>query len=272
MAVSTAVKWKINKLIKHPQQDTVFGDISDAELTALAADIKANGLQHPIEILPDGTIVAGHQRVRAAVLLGRKEIDAVVRTDLAKAGEAAVETHFINDNLRRRHLSPLGLARCVKRLVEIETFARDNTLHCLNKDKLREIIGERLGLSGRSVSRYLLVLDAPAAVQQAFDRGEISLTNAGKMAMLDDDGKTFLRQSIAFGVPIKEAVAELLGRSRRTTAKPVAFRKVFLALEREMPAIRRELGTLTTIKLGTSKPIIEAFVKLLADVLKKSVA
>ena len=59
-------KWKISKLKEHPKQTALFGNVSDAELAALVADIKANGLHDPVEILPDGVIVAGHQRVRAA--------------------------------------------------------------------------------------------------------------------------------------------------------------------------------------------------------------
>jgi len=47
-----------------------FPDLSDADLDALAADMAANGLQHPIEILPGGVILAGHHRGREE---GRQE-------------------------------------------------------------------------------------------------------------------------------------------------------------------------------------------------------
>src|SRR5262245_10706578 len=114
------VKWKINKLRDHPRQAELFGDLSEPELVALAEDMKANMLRDPILILPNGTIICGHQRVRAARLLGWLEIEAVVRTDLEAAGEAAIETLFLSDNLLRRHLSPLARAKCIKELVELE--------------------------------------------------------------------------------------------------------------------------------------------------------
>ena len=34
---------------------------------------------NPLQVLPDGTIISGHQRVRAAKLLGWSHIEAVVR-------------------------------------------------------------------------------------------------------------------------------------------------------------------------------------------------
>ena len=69
----------------------MFGDLGAAELAALAEDMETHGLRHPVEVLPDGTIVAGYQRVRAARRLGWREIDAVVRLDLAALGDAAAE-------------------------------------------------------------------------------------------------------------------------------------------------------------------------------------
>jgi ParB-like chromosome segregation protein Spo0J len=63
-------RWKISRLKARPQQAAIFGDVSAAELDALAADMTEHGQRDPVEILPDGTIAAGHQRVRAAKKLG----------------------------------------------------------------------------------------------------------------------------------------------------------------------------------------------------------
>ena len=121
MAKAKVVKWKISRLKKHPKQDEMFGDISEEERRALADDMERNGQRQPVEIRPDGTIIAGHQRVLAATLLGWTEIDVIVRFDLEEKGDAAVEAHFLGDNLYRRQLSPLNRARCIRRLMEIES-------------------------------------------------------------------------------------------------------------------------------------------------------
>ena len=101
------------RLKDHPKQAEMFGNLPDAEFDAFVADMAENGQDTPVEVLPDGTIITGHQRVRAARKLGWKEIAVVVRHDLAAAGPAAVEEHFINDNLLRRQLTPLARRGCM---------------------------------------------------------------------------------------------------------------------------------------------------------------
>src|SRR5262245_52989614 len=104
------VTWKLSRLKDHPLQAAAFGDLPEQELEALAEDMRKNGQRQPVEALPDGTVVTGHQRVRAARMLGWAEVAVVVRADLARAGEAAVEAHLLADNLVRRHLTPLARA------------------------------------------------------------------------------------------------------------------------------------------------------------------
>jgi hypothetical protein len=50
-------------------------------------DLNHHDFQHLVEILPDGVIISGHLRVRAAEPLGWTEIDVMVRTDLAEVGQ-----------------------------------------------------------------------------------------------------------------------------------------------------------------------------------------
>ena len=70
----TPLKWKLDRLKEHPRQIEMFGNLSDSELQALAEDMKTNGQQEPLEICPDGTVISGHQRWRAAIILGWVEI------------------------------------------------------------------------------------------------------------------------------------------------------------------------------------------------------
>src|SRR4051812_27969140 len=107
----TVTKWKIAKLQDHPRQAEMFGDVDDGELKALAENMEKRGQRDPVEVTPNGTVIAGHQRVRAAKLLGWNEIDVVVRHDLAAEGDSAVEELFLEDNFFRRHLSPLTRAK-----------------------------------------------------------------------------------------------------------------------------------------------------------------
>ena len=49
--------------------------------------------------------------IRALQLLGRATVRAIVRRDLEGKPDRATEL-FVRDNLNRRHLDPLSLARC----------------------------------------------------------------------------------------------------------------------------------------------------------------
>ncbi len=106
--LSNRMKWKVADLQEHPMQGAVFGDVAQAELDVLVESLRKEGLRYPIEILPDGTIICGHQRVRAANVLGWTEIDVIIRTDLATAGTQAVENHLILDNYARRAADAAG--------------------------------------------------------------------------------------------------------------------------------------------------------------------
>ena len=84
------VQVQLDTLQPHPKQQLAFLGLSDAEDAALRDDMEKHGLQHPVEILPDRTIIAGHRRVAAAKALGWTKIDAIVRHDLVEQGELAI--------------------------------------------------------------------------------------------------------------------------------------------------------------------------------------
>jgi ParB-like chromosome segregation protein Spo0J len=97
-------RWALADLREHPQQQTLFDDLPEAQFEELAADMEANGQRDPIQILPDGTIIDGHQRRRAAGTLGWTEVDVIVRDDLTDAPEEMVEQSMIDANLHRRQI------------------------------------------------------------------------------------------------------------------------------------------------------------------------
>ena len=165
----TTETWPIDQLKPHPKQTEVFSDLSEHELQRLVESIEKNGLEHPPEILPDGTLIKGHQRVRAAKSLGWTEIQVIVRNDLAAQGAEAVEEAFITDNLDRRQLGPLEIARCYRRLKALERNSPWG-LSPREKGDLRDQLSKRFGVSGRTLDRYERMLDTPQAVQDAVAR------------------------------------------------------------------------------------------------------
>lgn len=263
-------KWKITKLKEHPKQHTIFGDIPDEELQALAEDMERYGQRQPIEILPDGTVVAGHQRVRAAKLLGWNEVEVVVRDDLAEKGDAAIESEFIRDNLVRRHLSPRARARCIQELMKIEAGNRSGSLGWKKVEELKRKLAAQLHLSLRSVNRYLLILQAPPAIQRAFDQGEISLINAGKTALLGKKEQQDAARRIEAGERAKAVVAEFLTAPKAGSDETdAAFQHLLHALKRDVPRLQGNVGNIPPKRLVRCRDVVEGAVSLLNEILKK---
>ncbi len=207
------VKWKLADLKPHPLQSRFFADLPFHLLRDLAEDMRQRGQKEPLEILPDGTIVCGHQRMRAAEMLGWDEIDVWVNHELAAQGDLAVEQRLIEDNLARRNLDKLDQARCYRRLHEMANETPDQRLRHHQRGRIRDIVGSRLGMSGRTLERYLRVLDAPREVQDAFRAGQVSLVNASKVAGLPKEVQQQLADELRAGAdPKKTVTARLNGR------------------------------------------------------------
>jgi ParB-like chromosome segregation protein Spo0J len=212
---------QLSELRAHPHQAELFPDLCDGELEELAADIKRNGLAHPVEILPDGTIIAGHQRVRAARMLRWKTISCWVREDLHEAGPEAVEERLITDNLLRRQLDRLGQARLYRELLRLNR--RDGDQNGPVRGDLRDFLADQFGVSGRTLDRWEKLLDCPREVQDAYARGELPLITAGKVADLPEKTQRKIAQAIRDGGSAKQVVASHLHQNGEADS-PSAWR------------------------------------------------
>jgi ParB/RepB/Spo0J family partition protein len=250
----------------------MFGAVSEAELQDLAENMRKHGLQHPVEATPDGVVIVGHQRVRAARMLGWKEIDVIVRHDLAAEGEAAVERRFVEDNFVRRQLSPLSRARCIQRLMELERGQSAVSFGPTQRERLKARIAARMGLSARSVSRYLLILEAPVEVQAAFDKGDIPLTTAGKFALLSKTQQAEAARRLAAGEKPRAVAAALTAGGTAGTDPRRAFVRLVSSLKRELPVVRGQAGKVHPGRLARSAPVLREAVAALNEFVAAVVA
>lgn len=88
---------KVNPL--NPRGTILFDDA----VVDLAASIRSHGVLQPILITPEGVIVAGHRRVKACEIAGRKEIPCLVRA-LTEAEQLQI---MLIENLQRSDLDPV---------------------------------------------------------------------------------------------------------------------------------------------------------------------
>lgn len=187
-------RWKLKALKPHPKQ-AVFGDSPDHEIEELAASIKLRGLDHPVEILPGGTILKGHQRVRALRRLGVTEVEVIVRDDLVENGLQA-DREFLEDNLARRQLGKLAMARGYWGLMEVYQQEKWDRLDPRKPTAPKKQLAARLGCSTKNLERYLKVLNTPHEVQLAFEAGRLKLDYAARVAGLSQSEQQEIAEEI----------------------------------------------------------------------------
>lgn len=119
----TAQFINIDSLVPHPENQNFFRDLNPQELKDFAQNIEEIGMKEPIVITPPDangrhTICAGHQRVRAYQLLGRKEILAIV--DPSLTDPEAVKKALLSTNFFTRNLSHQEIVKIVKALTDMQ--------------------------------------------------------------------------------------------------------------------------------------------------------
>jgi ParB-like chromosome segregation protein Spo0J len=243
----------LDDLRPHPLQALYFRDLNDSELAGLANDIQVSGLKQRIEILPDDTILHGHQRRRALKKIGQVECEVLVRYDLAAAKPAVIEREFLSENLNRRQLGPMARARVAARLVTLEQEKK----HRVDGDEshLRERVGKMLGASGRTVSRYLALLKTPIDVQNAVDQDVLPMSVALRFAGLAPEKQLEIVERVK-KEPLRDVLkdyarpAKSKAKTKTTKARPAQtvddFGTFIKSLQAHCRAFRPHLADLSS--------------------------
>jgi len=172
---------EISRIVEDPDQPRRA--IDEAGLAGLADSIRQHGVLNPITVTPlhgvDGfRIVTGERRWRAAQMAGLFDLPCLVREpgDADNSPENRT-TEQIIENVQREDLTPLDKAQAIKALRE--------RLGANNKE-----IGQRLGISERTVGYLLDLLDLPASIGEQI----VSSPNRPADGALTEKHGRFLRQ------------------------------------------------------------------------------
>jgi len=215
---------EISKLSASPKNS--FHKIADDVFEELKASIKANGLVYPIVIRPKANIqnyaingeyeiLAGHNRVRAAIDLGMEKIKAKI---VCVDDVAAVR--MINDsNLQRGDVSELEKAWAYRELAEAMNKKGNNQYTDLGDEedvdtvstsssevkKTRDLIAEMYGLNGRTVQRKIRLTYLCDDLYKLYDKRELSQKMAVNLSYLDTSvQKTLLEDQKLYKFPWTE--------------------------------------------------------------------
>ena len=167
------------------------------EFAGFVADIKEKGLFEAVDILPDGTLIDGRNRVSACNQLGMEIPCRVYQGD---QDDVSILQFIVSKNLHRRHLTPAqaaDLARTVKHIYAAEAKKRQLT-SLKQGDAPRsgppagtgveardEAAATVPGTSGRSVQRAQVIREKgiPELQDAVFGAEEkISLTKGAEIA------------------------------------------------------------------------------------------
>jgi ParB-like chromosome segregation protein Spo0J len=176
-------------------------------------------LDHLPEILPDGTVIKGHQRIRAVEARGDTHLDVIVRYDLADDPVRA-DREFLEDNLLGRQLSNMQKARGYLALLEVHKKEPRDPL-APRANPLRQLADE-LGVSQKTVKRYVDAARGPLEVQVAFDRREVKLEHAARVGRLSREEQELMAEAIRNGESAMTVVARYVGtpvRKKNRTAE-----------------------------------------------------
>ena len=146
------------------------------DVEGLAATIQDHGLPQPLGVVEAGRgryrVVYGNRRRVAAVQLGLERVPCI----LLDAADPRTLVQQLTENLQRRDLNDLEQARAFARLRD--QLANGRAPGGDGEGALDEAVGKTVGLTARTVRRYLGLLDLPEEVQEFLRRGELNVTQA----------------------------------------------------------------------------------------------
>src|SRR6266498_4815852 len=139
----------------------------------LAATISEHGLLQPLGVLDAGhgryRVVYGNRRRQAAVQLGLERVPCII----LDADDPHTLIQQLTENVQRQDRNDLEKARAFQRLRE-QLHANEPQ----NEGDLDEATARTVGLSARTVRRYLGLLDLPEEIQIMLRAGDLSVTQA----------------------------------------------------------------------------------------------
>jgi ParB/RepB/Spo0J family partition protein len=194
------VKKPLSWLKVNPQVRKTFDEES---LRRLGASLKERQLQ-PVLAQPDGMIIAGERRLRAAQLVGLETLE--VKIADRQLSDSETKLWQLTENMQREDLTGY------------EKWLACTEILTMNADWQAKDLAEHLHLDPSSITRLLSPSKCVGEVQDALKAGKIGISDCyaiSKLKPADQLGLLSLKLSGASRDALEEA-----GRKARSGAKP----------------------------------------------------
>lgn len=183
-AVSTLAMIPIDAIDPSPN---VRSDVGDVE--GLASTIAELGLLQPVRVRQAGRgryhVILGSRRVAAAREAGESFVAAVL--DTAEPDPARDAIAQLVENLQRRDLNPMDLARALRTVLDADPSLTQKEL------------ARRLGYTGAWLTNQLALLKAPPEVQRLAGEGRVTAEAVRRVITLPPERQVSLMQRWADG-------------------------------------------------------------------------
>ena len=237
----------------HPKNKEFFPDrLPDNIWRELVRDIRENGVINPLIITPDYTVLAGHLRLEAAQEAGLTHVPVVIR-DVNPDSDEAVSL-LIRDNLLRRQLSDLQVARLIRVLKERYGIRRGGDRRSKEAQESNCQIGSLIGVANiiglpeRTVYRLDRLNDLIPDLQALLESGRWSATTVASVIGTlppEEQEQLFgiLGETGVCTLSVKEAqeLKRLLDAERRERE---SLQEQLALAEEEKAAVTRQLADL----------------------------
>ncbi|AEJ44331.1 ParB N-terminal domain-containing protein [Alicyclobacillus acidocaldarius] len=194
----------IDKLRPHPKNAEYYVDLTGEKYEELKRSIEVHGIRDPLKILPDGTILAGHQRYRIAKELGIEQVPVAIYD----VSPEEAEYLLIADNEERRgeDNDPMRKARRAKFLAEYWGIRRGGARRVVSGGegakgqfvplKSIEDVGEQIGEDVRTTKRLLKLNDLIPELQALVSSGKLGTSAAEQLAYLSPEIQRSLYEAL----------------------------------------------------------------------------
>jgi ParB family chromosome partitioning protein len=156
---------------------------SAGEVDGLAATIAEQGLLQPLGVVPIGRdryrVVYGNRRREAVLKLGLERVPCI----LLDEDDPRTLLQQLTENLQRQDLNDLEKARAFSRLRQ----DLQQSEQVRGENELDEAVGKAVGLTGRTVRRYLGLLELPEEIQAMIRTGDLSVTQAQHLRRIPNE-------------------------------------------------------------------------------------
>ena len=178
----------------HPFEGHPFRVVDDEEMAKTVESIRDFGVLTPAIVRPDPDggyeIISGHRRHHASELAGKETLPAIVR----EMDDDAAIILMVDSNLQRETLLPSERAFAYRmKMQAIKHQGKATSPQVAAKSRSDDAVGEKEGISGDTVRRYIRLTELVPELLDMVDKGEIKFNPAVELSYLaKEEQKDFL--------------------------------------------------------------------------------